>query len=184
MTLTTNDSTQEFTSCTEALQFHYTSTQNYAISDLFIKLVELPTKGVISIEDSKAALNTNYAFDILTYQANDCNDTYKDAFTYKISYGSNESNTSSIALIKYVDLIVAVSQHSYIYERNTQNKYIIPNKSHAVDLIFSLENSHVYRWMHKDENFEKNGSISFNPDNTEIGTYAIEIHYTSVDNGV
>jgi hypothetical protein len=38
--------------------------------------------------------------------------------------------------------------------------------------------------MHKDENFEKNGSISFNPDNTEIGTYAIEIHYTSVDNGV
>ena len=185
MTLIANDSTQEFTSCTEVLEFYYTSTQIYPKSDLFMKVVDLPKKGGIFFNQNKRIEpDLNYPLNSLTYQANDCDDTYNDILTYKISYDTAESNTSSITLIKYVDLIVAVSQHTYVYEKNTQNKYIIPNKSHNIDLIFSLENTRIYPWMHKDENFEKNGSISFNPGNTEIGTYAIEINYTSVDTSV
>lgn len=87
--------------------------------------------------NTEAILNTDYAFDSLTYQANDWNDTYIAIFTYWISYESNESNISSVTITKYVDLVVSASQHTYAYKQNTQNTYIIPEKSHNVDLIYS-----------------------------------------------
>ena len=122
MTLTANDSTQEFTSCTEVLVFHYTGTQSYTSSELLVKLSSLPTKGAVyATNNIEAKLDTHYSFQSLTYRADDCDNTYNDILTYKISYESNESNTSSITLIKYVELSVSVSQHTYTYEKNTQS---------------------------------------------------------------
>ena len=52
-----------------------------------IKLVSLPTGGVLTISEADAVIDTEYAYDVvLTYTSNDneCASSYSDSFIYKV----------------------------------------------------------------------------------------------------
>merc|ERR1712196_274300 len=103
-------------------------------ANLKIKPTALPTKGVLTVNGSNAAINTQYGVNVITYTSNasECAASYTDSFTYKVvDQNGGESAEGTVNISANAHNCVPTS--STFTEALTSQSGTIDFSSHVAD---------------------------------------------------